>query len=52
MNFQLLNVPKPNSVNNTCVFSAFQASDTVNNLHVALDQYTDQVAELQTLQWK
>ncbi len=52
MNFQLLNVPKPNSVNNTCVFSAFQASDTVTNLHVALDRYADKVAELQTLEWK
>ncbi len=52
MNFQLLNVPHPNSVTNTCVFSAFQASDTVTNLHVALDRYSDQVQELQSVKWK
>ncbi len=38
MNLQMLELPKPNSVNNTCVFSAFQASDTMTNLHVALDR--------------
>ena len=30
----------------------FEAADTLTNLHVGLDRYTDQVAELQTLCWK
>eukprot|EP00731_Ephydatia_muelleri_P033241 Em0026g61a len=38
MIFQILNTPKPNSVHNTCVFSCFEADDTVTNLHVALDR--------------
>jgi len=52
MSFQLLNNPNPNSKQNTCVFSMFEAADTLTNLHVGLDRYTDQVAELQTLRWR
>ena len=36
MNFQIVNVPVPNSVHNTCVFSCFEAGDSVTNLHSAL----------------
>ena len=32
MNFQICNVAHPNSVNNTCVFCAFEASDNPTNL--------------------
>ena len=52
MNFQLLNVVNPNSIHNTCVFLAFQASDSVFNLNVALDRYKDQVEDLQESEWK
>ena len=52
MNFQILNVENPNSVNNTYVFTAFMASDTVFNLHVALDRYKDQIEELQRTKWQ
>ena len=38
MNFQIVNKPSPNSVANTCIFAAFQAQDTITNLHVALDR--------------
>ena len=38
MNFQIVNTQSPNSVHNTCVFSCFEADDTVTNLHVALDR--------------
>ena len=37
MNFQIVNTPTPNSVQNTCVFSIFEADDSTTNLHVALD---------------
>ena len=47
---QIVNVPHPNSVNNTNVFTAFVASVSVTNLHVALDCYKDQVTGLQKTQ--
>ena len=39
MNLQIVNVSCPiiYSIANTCIFTAFQAPDTVTNLHVALD---------------
>lgn len=50
MSFQLANVARPNSVENTFVFAAFNASDTPANLHVALQRYRDQVSHLQEVQ--
>jgi hypothetical protein len=49
---QIFNVEHPNSVNNTCVFTVFQAADTVFNLHVALDRFVEQVDDLQRSQWR
>ena len=33
--FQLCNVSRPNAVQNTCVFSVFEARDSPANLHIA-----------------
>ena len=44
MSFQISNVPLPNSVENTCVFAAFQA--TAVNLHTPFNRYKDQVNNL------
>ena len=52
MNFQIVNVPAPNSVHNTCVFSCFEAGDSVTNLHSALDRFKDQVKQLQVMEWR
>ena len=52
MNFQIVNTPTPNSVQNTCVFSFFEASDTTTNLHVALDRYKAQIEALEGLKWR
>ena len=52
MNFQLVNVNCPNSIHNTCVFTAFQAPDTITNLHVVLDHYKDQLTNLQKTKWR
>ena len=52
MNFQIMNIANPNSVSNTCVFVAYQASDTTFNLHIALDRYSDQIIDLQDSEWK
>ena len=52
LNFQIANCLNPNSVTNTCVFAAFEATDSVNNLHVAFDRYRDQMIDLQKLVWR
>ena len=52
VNFQVCNVPAPNSLKNTCVFAAFEAPDTAHNLRVALSRYQEQVQELQSLIWR
>ena len=52
MNFQIVNTPAPNSVHNICVFSCFEASDTLSNLHVALDKFRGEVANICTMKWK
>ena len=52
MNFQVVNVPHPNNIHNTCVFAGFEASDSVTNLHVALDRYKDQFKDLHKARWR
>ena len=52
MNFQIVNTRTPNSVHNTCVFSCFEADDTVTNLHVALDRFRGEVTHIGTMKWK
>ena len=52
MSLQVVNTPHPNSVQNTCVFAAFEASDSVTNLKVALARYHEQVNRLQNESWR
>ena len=52
MNFQIVNIYAPNSVHATCVFSCFEASDSIANLHVALDRFRDEVTEIRNMTWK
>ena len=52
MNFQIVNVPAPNSVRNTCVFKCFEAGDSITNLHSALDRHREQVTQLQRMKWR
>ena len=49
---QVVNVPKPNSVRNSCAFAVFEAPDISANLHIALKQYSSQMTELQASNWK
>ena len=39
-------------VNNTFVFSCFEASDTVSNLHVVLDRFRGEVTNICKMKWK
>lgn len=52
MNFQIANTLTPNAVHNTCVFSCFEAGDSVTNLHISLDRYKDDIRDLQGMMWK
>lgn len=49
---QVVNVDKPNSVRNGCVFVVFEAPDCSSNLHIALDRYHDEIDILQNSCWK
>uniref|UniRef100_A0A1X7SR09 Uncharacterized protein n=1 Tax=Amphimedon queenslandica TaxID=400682 RepID=A0A1X7SR09_AMPQE len=51
MSFQVINVPKPNSVKNSTVFPLLEAPDSVSNLHIALDRYKNAITDLQTSVW-
>lgn len=44
--FQLVNTNKPNSVTNTCVFTVFEAGDSISNLHIALSRYSSEIETL------
>lgn len=52
MNFQIVNVPHPNSIQNTCVFAAFEAPDSTTNLHITLERYQGPVSLLQSSTWR
>ena len=52
MSFQLVNTPNPNSIENTCVFTVFEAKDSTTNLQVALEKYTPQITQLQSTVWQ
>ncbi len=52
MAVQIINVQKPNSPNNTCVFSIFDAPDSVTNLTVMAHRFQAHMNTLQSRQWK
>ena len=47
LNFQLCNVAHPNSQKNTTLLAMCMAGDNIHNLHVALDQYKEQLVEME-----
>ena len=49
---QIVNVEKPNSVKNSCVFALFEAPDSSTNLHIVLDRYRQEFSDLQTTRWR
>ncbi len=52
MSLQIVNVDKPNSVQNSCVFALFEAPDSVFNLHLGMDRFHHVISELQETKWK
>lgn len=49
---QVVNVKCPNSPNNTCVFSIFEAPDSVSNLTVMASKFGQQIDALESMEWK
>jgi hypothetical protein len=52
MSFQIVNTQAPNSTNNTRLFSAFEASDSVTSLKVIGDKYGEEIGKLENHIWK
>ena len=49
---KLLNVEAPNSSEKTSVISMFEGPDSVTNMHICLDQYVEQLAEINQMTWR
>ena len=52
MVFQIVNTRTPNSPASTCVFSIFEAPDTVTNLKVVGDRFGQEIGDLEKHTWK
>ena len=52
MMLQVGNVPTPNSLSNTVVVCAFEASDAIYNIGIGLLRFKDQVDELLQSPWR
>lgn len=48
---QLVNVKNPNSQANTCILAIFKGNDSTANLWTALQQYRDQLEEIDGMEW-
>ena len=47
MCFQLCNTTNPNSPQNTCVFLLFEGPDTYTNMWISIDQFRNQICNLE-----
>ena len=52
MKFQNVNTKALNSVRATCVFSCFEASDSITNLHIPLDRFKEEIADINGMSWR
>ena len=52
LTMQLMNVTNPNSLRNTTVVAIYRAGDSRHNLHTALDQYKEQIEEMEGMKWR
>ena len=51
LTIQLVNVPNPNSRANTCIIAMFKGNDSTAKLWTAIQQYQDQLEELEGMEW-
>ena len=52
LNLQLVNTPEPNSCKNTSLIAVYKAGDSSVNLHIALDQYREDIKAIQGMMWQ
>nr|XP_047144594.1 uncharacterized protein LOC124818114 [Hydra vulgaris] len=52
MSYQIANVSKPNSKNNSTVFNIFEAKNYRANLKIGLSRHIDEIRQLQTIKWR
>ena len=52
LNVQLANTKNPNSRLNTNIIAVFQANDSRSNLWTALEQYQEQITEIEGMEWR
>ena len=52
LNMQVVNVAHPNSIHNTRLLAVFEAGDSPANLHAALDQYQEQIQEMEGMPYR
>lgn len=50
--YEIVNVDKPNSKDNTVVFSIFEAKDYRSNLKIGLLRFKSQIDRLQEMEWR
>ena len=50
--FQVVNRAHPNSPDHTTVFACLEADDSLANRHLVLDQYRQDISELQGMTWR
>ena len=50
--YQICNVNKPNSKDNTSVFNIFEAKDYRSNMRLSITRFSEQIDLLQTMEWK
>ena len=51
MSYQVANVNHPNKLENTVIFSIFEAKDSRANLHICLERFKSHVDKLMSLSW-
>ena len=52
LTLQTINVTSPNSTKCTTILAVFRAGDSKYNWHTALDQYKEQIREIEGMQWR
>ncbi|XP_072047968.1 uncharacterized protein [Amphiura filiformis] len=52
MFLQVVNIPKPNSAENTIVFAAFNGGDSMTNMDITMEQFLPQIDQLKNMIWR
>ena len=50
--FQVVNHKSPNSADHTVVLALLEADDSLQNMHICIDPFADELEELQGMKWR